>query len=137
MRVGIVVRYSWSCRGGVVEHAEYQAAALNALGVETRIIVGHDPPGWLTRLLHPRPGRHEQPPQGVITIGRSAVVPSNGSFANVVLSPRAAARIKRAFERERFDLIHLHEPAAPVLCMAALLHADAPLVGTFHAAGDV
>jgi phosphatidylinositol alpha-mannosyltransferase len=137
MKVGIVVPYSWSFRGGVVEHAEQQARALNALGVETRIIVGYDPPGRLTRLLHPRPGRDDLPPGGLISIGRSAVVPNNGSFAHIVLSPRASARIRRAFDREQFDVIHLHEPAAPVPCMAALLHADAPLVGTFHASGRV
>lgn len=137
MKVGIVVPYSWSFRGGVVEHAEQQAGALRALGIETRIIVGHDPPGRLTRLLHPRPGRHEPPPDWVIPIGRSAVVPTNGSLANAVLSPRASGRIRRAFEQERFDVIHLHEPAAPVPCMAALLHAEVPLVGTFHAAGKV
>lgn len=137
MKVGIVVPYSWSFRGGVVEHAEEQARALRALGIQTRIIIGHDPPGRLTRLLHPRPGRHEAPPPWVIPIGRSAVVPTNGSLANAVLTPRASARIRRAFEQERFDVVHLHEPAVPVPCMAALLHADAPLVGTFHAAGKV
>lgn len=137
MKVGIVVPYSWSFRGGVVEHAEQQARALRAVGVQTRIIIGHDPPGRLTRLLHPRPGRHEEPPSGVISVGRSAVVPTNGSLANAVLSPRASGRIRRALEQERFDVLHLHEPAAPVPCLAALLHADVPLVGTFHAAGKV
>jgi phosphatidylinositol alpha-mannosyltransferase len=57
MKVGIVVPYSWSYWGGVLEHAQNQAACLRELGVETRTIVGSDPPGRLTRILHPRSGR--------------------------------------------------------------------------------
>lgn len=45
MKVGIVVAYSISLWGGVVEHAEEQARALSDLGVETRVLIGHDPPG--------------------------------------------------------------------------------------------
>ncbi len=137
LKVGIVVPYSWSFRGGVLEHAEQQARALATLGIESRIIAGFDPPGRLTRLLHPRPGRHDTPAADVIPIGRSAIVPTNGSLANVVLTPRCLPRLRQVFEREQFDLVHLHEPATPIPCMGALLFADAPLVGTFHAAGKV
>jgi phosphatidylinositol alpha-mannosyltransferase len=37
---------------------------------------------------------------------------------------------------EGFDVVHLHEPIAPGPTMTALLFANAPLVGTFHAAGE-
>src|ERR1041385_905325 len=66
MKVGIVVPYSWSFWGGVVEHAENQALALRELGVETRTIIGNDPPGGFTRALHPRSGRHGEPPASVL-----------------------------------------------------------------------
>ena len=87
MKVGIVVPYSWSYWGGVVEHAEEQAEALEQLGLETRIIVGHDPPGRFTRLLHPRPGRPAQPPGRVIPVGRTVIAPANASLANIVTQP--------------------------------------------------
>jgi phosphatidylinositol alpha-mannosyltransferase len=137
MKVGIVVPYSWSYRGGVIEHAEQQARALRRLGIETRIIAGHDPPDALTRLLHVRPGRPERPPAHLIPIGRSAIVPTNGSLANVIINPAAFFRLRRALAEEAFDLLHLHEPAMPVPCMAALAVAELPLVGTFHASGKV
>jgi phosphatidylinositol alpha-mannosyltransferase len=38
-------------------------------------------------------------------------------------------------ERERFDLLHLHEPMTPAICIAANALARAPLVATFHAHG--
>jgi phosphatidyl-myo-inositol alpha-mannosyltransferase len=63
------------------------------------------------------------------------IVPANGSLPNVVLSPRTVGRIRRALEREHFDLLHLHEPLTPAICVATLAHARCPVVATFHAAG--
>jgi phosphatidyl-myo-inositol alpha-mannosyltransferase len=136
VKVGIVVPYSWSFWGAVVEHAEAQAEALRGLGVETRLIMGNDPPGSFTRVLHPRLGRHGLPPEEVIPVGRSVIVPANGSLPNIVLSPRSVYRIRRALERERFDLLHLHEPMTPAICVAVLALARSPVVATFHAAGQ-
>jgi phosphatidyl-myo-inositol alpha-mannosyltransferase len=135
MKVGIVVPYSWSFWGAVVEHAELQADALQHLGVETRTIMGNDPPGSFTRILHPRLGRHGHPPPDVIPVGRSVIVPANGTLPNIVLSPRAIPAMKRVLEREQFDVLHLHEPMTPAICIAALALARVPIVATFHAHG--
>jgi phosphatidyl-myo-inositol alpha-mannosyltransferase len=137
VKIGIVVPFSWSFWGGVVEHAESQAAALEALGHDVRLIMGNDPPGQFTRALHPRVGRHDEPPANVIPVGRSVIVPANGSLPNIVLSPRAYFRIQRTLERERFDVLHLHEPMTPAICTATLVMARTPIVATFHASGDL
>jgi len=137
MKVGIVVPYSWSFWGAVVEHAELQADALHRLGVETRTIIGHDPPGRFTSALHPRHGRHGRPPPEVLPVGRSVIVPANGTLPNIVLSPSSVLRIKRALERERFDVLHLHEPMTPAICVAVLALAHTPMVATFHASGNL
>jgi phosphatidyl-myo-inositol alpha-mannosyltransferase len=137
MKVGIVVPYSWSFWGGVPEHADHQARALEKLGVDTRTVIGHDPPGRLTKYLHPREGRHEPPPAHVIPVGRSVIVPANGALPNIVLSPSAISRIKRVLERERFDVLHVHEPMTPAIGVAALSFARVPLVATFHASGEL
>ena len=135
MKVGIVVPYSWSFWGAVVEHAELQADALRRLGIETRTIMGNDPPGSFTRILHPRLGRHGHPPPDVIPVGRSVIVPANGSLPNIVLSPRTVQAVRRALREERFDVLHLHEPMTPAICIAALALARVPCVATFHAHG--
>ncbi len=137
MKIGIVVPFSWSFWGAVVEHAELQAAALEDRGHEVRLIMGNDPPGQFTRVLHPRVGRHGDPPSNVIPVGRSVIVPANGSLPNIVLSPRSYFRIVRAFERERFDVLHLHEPMTPTICLTTLIRARCPLVATFHASGEL
>ena len=136
MKVGIVVPYSWSFGGGVVDHADAQARALEALGIETRLLIGNDPPGSFSRILHPRQGRPGPPPPRVIPLGRSVIVPGNGALSNLVLSPRALPQLRRALTRERFDVVHVHEPLAPMLSPAALALWDGPTVATFHAAGD-
>src|SRR6187455_1364509 len=130
MKVGIVVPFSWSFWGAVVEHAELQAAALRELGHDVRLVMGNDPPGQFTRVLHPRVGRHGDPPPEVIPIGRSVIVPANGSLPNIILSPRSIFRIRRVLAKEGFDVLHLHEPMTPVTCIAVLTFATCPMVGT-------
>ena len=137
MKIGIVVPFSWSYWGGVVEHSENQAAALRARGHEVKILMGHDPPGTLTRVLHPRSGRHGHLPANVIPVGRSVVVPANGSLPNIVLSPRSIGRVREALRQERFEVVHLHEPFTPAVCVATLAFAECPVVATWHAAGDL
>jgi phosphatidyl-myo-inositol alpha-mannosyltransferase len=137
MKVGIVVPYSWSFWGAVVEHAELQAEALRDLGIETRTIMGNDPPGQFTRALHPRVGRDGPPPPDVIPVGRSAIVPANASLPNIILGPRSVLRLKRVLEREQFDLLHIHEPMTPVLAAGALALTRSPVVATFHASGEL
>jgi len=132
-----VVPFSWSFWGAVVEHAELQAEALEARGHEVRLVMGNDPPGQFTRVLHPRVGRHGDPPANVIPIGRSVIVPANGSLPNIILSPRAIFRIRHVLERERFDVLHLHEPMTPVTCISVLAMATSPIVATHHASGDL
>jgi phosphatidyl-myo-inositol alpha-mannosyltransferase len=138
VKVGIVVPYSWSFWGAVVEHAELQAEALRKLGHDTRTIMGNDPPGQFTRVLHPRVGRHGNPPPDVIPIGRSVIVPANGTLPNIILSPRSFFRIRAALERERFDVLHLHEPMTPTVCVSVLaLTRETPIVATYHASGNL
>src|SRR4029078_5855972 len=137
MKVGIIVPYSWSYWGAVPEHAELQAAALGKEGIETRTVMGNDPPCSFTRVLHPRHGRHGSPPPDVIPIGRSVIVPANGTLPNIILSPRSFFLIRDALRRERFDVVHLQEPMTPTPCVATLAVCTAPMVGTFHASGDL
>jgi len=137
MKIGIIVPFSWSYWGGVVEHAEHQADALRRRGHVVKIVMGNDPPGRFTRFLHPRSGRHGPLPDGIVAVGRSVVVPANGSLPNIVLSPRIVGRVRSLLEEERFDVVHLHEPMTPAICVATLSLAQCPIVTTHHAHGNL
>ena len=104
-------------------------------GHDVKIVIGNDPPGTFTRALHPRHGRHGDPPPEVIPIGRTVIVPANGSLPNLCLSPSVPFKLKRVFREEQFDVLHLHEPMTPAICVSALAVARCPIVATWHAAG--
>ena len=120
MRIAQVCPYSLSVPGGVQGQVMGLARALRDLGHETRVLAPCDGP----------------PPDPMVTpLGRSVPTAVNGSVAPVAPDPAAALRTIHALRNERFDVIHLHEPIAPGPSITALLTSDAPLVGTFHAAG--
>jgi phosphatidylinositol alpha-mannosyltransferase len=73
----------------------------------------------------------------VIALGRSVIVPANGSLPNICLSPRSVFRMRRVLDAERFDLLHLHEPMTPTICVGMLTMATCPLVATHHASGEL
>jgi phosphatidylinositol alpha-mannosyltransferase len=75
------------------------------------------------------------PDPGIIPLGPTVGVPSNGSIARVALGPGAAARTLRRLADGGYDLVHLHEPLLPAVCLAALLRSKVPVVGTFHMYG--
>jgi phosphatidyl-myo-inositol alpha-mannosyltransferase len=137
VKVGIVVPFSWSFWGAVLEHAELKSEALRKRGHDVKIVIGNDPPGTFTRALHPRHGRHDDPPPDVIPVGRTVIVPANGSLPNLVLTPQVTFRLKRVFAEEQFDVLHMHEPMTPAICVSTLAVAKCAMVATWHAAGEL
>ena len=65
------------------------------------------------------------------------IVPANDSLPNIILSPGVYPRMKHLLERERFDLIHVHEPMTPAIAVIALALARCTTVATFHASGNL
>ncbi|MDZ7674155.1 MAG: glycosyltransferase family 4 protein [Acidimicrobiales bacterium] len=121
MRIGIVCPYSVTIPGGVQGQVLGLARALRALGHPTRVLA---------------PADGVPPDAGVTPVGVSVPTAANGSVAPVAPDPSAQVRTIRAINDEGFDVLHLHEPLAPGPTMTALLVNAAPMIGTFHAAGD-
>jgi hypothetical protein len=55
-----------------------------------------------------------------------------GTESSLGVSPFAARTVGAPFRRERFDVVHVHEPLTPLLPWLAPRAATAPLIGTFH-----
>jgi phosphatidylinositol alpha-mannosyltransferase len=120
VRVGLVSPYSLSLPGGVQGQVLGLAMALRALGHQVRV-------------LGPCDGA---PPEvGITPLGSSIPTAANGSMAPVAPDPSNALRTIAALRDEAFDVIHLHEPIAPGCTVTTLVCSNAPMVGTFHAAG--
>ncbi|GAA0950844.1 glycosyltransferase family 4 protein [Actinocorallia libanotica] len=119
MRIGIVCPYTWDVPGGVQQHIRDLAEALLALGHEVSVIAPADDD---TPLEH-----------YVVPAGRAVPVPYNGSVARLAFGFLSASRVRRWIREGGFDVLHIHEPAAPSLGLLACWAADGPIVATFHA----
>ncbi|HET7246453.1 MAG TPA: glycosyltransferase family 4 protein [Streptosporangiaceae bacterium] len=120
MRIGMVCPYTWDVPGGVQEHIKDLAEALIGLGHEVSVISPADDDAPL--------------PDYVVPAGRAVPVPYNGSVARLAFGPLSAARVRRWVKEGGFDVLHVHEPAAPSLSLLACWVADGPIVATAHTA---
>jgi phosphatidylinositol alpha-mannosyltransferase len=120
MRIGIVCPYSWDVPGGVQSHIRDLAEALIEAGHEVSVI---------------SPADDDTPlPPYVVPAGRAVPVPYNGSVARLSFGFLSASRVRRWIRDGGFDLLHVHEPAAPSLSLLACWVADGPIVATVHTA---
>ena len=120
MRVGLVCPYSLTIPGGVQGQVLGLARSLRDMGHEVRVLGPCDGP---------------PPDAGVTPLGRSVPTAANGSVAPIAPDPSCQLRTIRALRDEDFDVLHLHEPLVPGPCLTSMLFRNAPLIGTFHAAG--
>ncbi len=121
MKIALVSPYDFAHPSGVINH-------IRALDEEfTRL--GHD-----VRIIAPA-SRKKVAALGdrFIQIGKPRPIPASGSISRISLSLHLAPDIKRVLEREKFDVVHLHEPFMPMLCSAVLRFSSGINVGTFHA----
>ena len=122
LRIGLISPYSLTIPGGVQAQVLGLARELRKMGHEARVLGPCDGP----------------PPEPFVTpLGNSLPTAANGSIVPLAPDPAAALRTIRAINDEAFDVLHLHEPIAPGPTVTALLVRLAPMIGTFHAAGDI
>jgi phosphatidyl-myo-inositol alpha-mannosyltransferase len=121
LRIGMVSPYSLTIPGGVQQQVLGLARALREKGHEVRVLGPCDGP----------------PPDPFVTpLGNSLPTAVNGSVAPVAPDASAALRTIRALNDEAFDVLHVHEPLVPGPTLTSLLVKMAPVVATFHSAGE-
>jgi phosphatidylinositol alpha-mannosyltransferase len=133
MRAALVSPYSWTYPGGVTRHIEALASELIAMGHDIRVLAPFDRDTRRTRLAHrgARP-QHRTAPEWLIPLGGTIGWPSNGAVSNLAGTPYAVSTLRRELRAFDPDVVHVHEPIAPVVGWDALTSTDAPLVATFH-----
>jgi phosphatidylinositol alpha-mannosyltransferase len=120
LRIGIVCPYTWHVPGGVQAHIRDLAEELIREGHHVSVIASADDDEPLPAYVYPA--------------GRAVPVRYNGSVARLTFGPISNARVRRWLRDGEFDVLHVHEPAAPSLSLLACYAADGPIVATFHAA---
>ncbi|OGO24265.1 MAG: glycosyl transferase family 1 [Chloroflexi bacterium RBG_16_50_9] len=122
MRIALVSPYDFGYPGGVINHISCLEQQFTRMGHTVRIIA---PASKALYTLGER----------FIRIGTPRPIPVSGSIARVTVSIRLESQIKEVFDREQFDICHLHEPLMPTVCTTTLRLKHTPMVGTFHASG--
>jgi phosphatidylinositol alpha-mannosyltransferase len=121
MKIALVSPYDFAHPGGVGSHITSLDLQFRRMGHEVRVIA-------------PASRAVEDFGDRFIPIGYPFPIPSSDSIIRIPISLHLGPAIKKVLARERFDVIHLHEPIMPMLCSAVLRFSDAVNVGTFHAA---
>jgi phosphatidyl-myo-inositol alpha-mannosyltransferase len=116
--------YALTRPGGVQGQVVGLARSLRAMGHQVTILSPLDAGATVPDAV----GEH-------IDIGRPTALHSNGSVAPVALWPTTVARAERAVRTGGFDVLHVHEPLAPMAAYGLVLTAPLPMVGTYHRAG--
>jgi len=118
----------------VNRHVEALAEEFLGRGHDVRVLAPYDPPGRVSRVLHRAAPEPRQPPDYLTPLGRTMGFGVNGSVGNLAPFPAGGVLApRREVRRGEFDVIHVHEPVAPLVGWNATLGARTPVVGTFHA----
>jgi phosphatidyl-myo-inositol alpha-mannosyltransferase len=118
----------------VNRHVEALAEEFLGRGHDVRVLAPFDPPDRLSRTLHRAPPERRDAPDYLVPLGRTVGIGANGAVSNLAVFPAGGALAPRRELRDgRYDVVHVHEPLAPLVGWNAVLGARAPVVGTFHA----
>jgi phosphatidylinositol alpha-mannosyltransferase len=133
MRIALVSPYSWTYQGGVNRHVEALAEEFISRGHEARVLAPWDPPDRISGLLHRGQASDRDMPPYLVPLGRTLGIGANGAVSNLSTFPEGVGALRRELAAGRFDIVHVHEPPAPVVSWDACSYRGAPVVGTFHA----
>ena len=134
MRIALVSPYSWTYQGGVNRHVEALAEQFIARGDHVRVLAPWDPPDVISRRLHRSQPELREAPDYLIPLGRTVGVGAERRRLQPLgLPARARSRCAASCAPGDYDVVHVHEPLAPMVGWDAMLFRGAPVVGTFHA----
>jgi phosphatidylinositol alpha-mannosyltransferase len=133
MRIALVSPYSWTYPGGVTRHIEALAERFMKEGHHVRVLAPFDPADRFSSVLH----RGAAPqaldaPDYLVPLGRTIGLKANGAVSNLSITPHGVATMHKELRTGCYDVVHVHEPLAPLAGWVTADSTHLPLVGTFH-----
>ena len=125
MKIAQVTEFFAPWSGGIGEHVAHLSRELRRRGHDVRI---------LTSRFRAAGGAPVDPDLEPYTyrLGPNVAFPYNGGMASVTYRLGLPRLLDEVLARESFDIVHIHNPATPVLPLLALDRSPAVNVGTFH-----
>lgn len=114
-------------------HIEALAEELLGRGHHVRVLAPFDPPDRLSKALHQAPAEDRARPDYLVDLGRTVGFGANGAVSNLSPFPQGIIAARRELRQGDYDVVHIHEPVAPMIGWDTGLSSPAPTVGTFHA----
>ena len=138
MRIALVSPYSWTYPGGVTRHIEALARAVHGRGPSTSACSRRSTRRTAARArCTVAPGRsRSRAPDYLVSLGRTVGFKANGAVSNLSITPHGVATMHRELRTGGYDVVHIHEPVAPLTSWFATDLTPLPLVGTFHSYSD-
>jgi len=128
LKIALVEPYDWSVDGGVQRVVTSLDAIFHQLGHVSKIIAPYS-----------SGSRGGLPlPPSLIPIEQTVIpLSADGSKVRMGLSLEVHLLVRNLLSQEQFDVIHMHEPLMPTVCLSTLINAQAcpksTAVATFHA----
>ena len=122
LKIGLFSPYDHAVHGGVQSHINELAGQFRSWGHTVRIVA-------------PSSSRASISDPDFVPMGRPVPLPTAGSVARVSLSVWLRPRIKTLLRREKFDILHSHEPLVGFVPLGAVTLVDTERtvnVATFH-----
>jgi phosphatidylinositol alpha-mannosyltransferase len=132
VRVALVSPYSAAYPGGVGRHVEALAEQFLAQGHDARVLAPHDPDDRFARLIHRGRPDGRPLPDYYVPLGRTVALPMNGSQSRLSAFPYGASVLTKELRHGGYDVVHVHEPNAPLISWIASEFWTGPLVSTLH-----
>lgn len=121
MKIAFVSTYDFAIPGGVKNHVCQLADTFSSQGNTVHIIAPSSADATTNQIAN------------FIPVAKFPSAAKTGFIPpHLLLSPKALPRLKQIFNAENYDLIHIHEPLIPPLCLSALRYKKTPLFATFH-----
>lgn len=121
MKIAYLATYDFAIPGGVKNHICNLSQELTELGHDVSIL---------------GPSSHPEITAEIPNFLQVAQFPSASKTGpippHILIGLRAIPRLQSLLASGKFDVIHVHEPLVPPLCLSAIRHKRTPLFATFH-----
>lgn len=118
MKIGLVSDTCYPFPSGAAEYIYNLFKVLKKLGHEVKIITSSY-------------GYRTLKDSDIIRLGKTTLFPFNKAVVTLTFGTNLVSELKRVFDREKFDILHIQGPVGPTLPLLSLICSNTVTVGIF------